>query len=305
VYVAGAQLSAFPSGYIHTTSSPINFTGVVANGTPVTTGPPAFSAVTPGTNVTALVIGSGGSLGTYGTGTIAATTAANLSGTPALPNGTTATTQAANDNSSKLATTQYVNSAVGASGAGVSSLTASGPLAASGSTGAVTVSCPGCAVQLGSLNAATTFTGATGWNRLADVTVPAGSMGSNGTLEICWYGKPTIASGTFYYGVYFGGAWASTTNTAGSTQMVSVGTTSSGGNYHVCLRISNRGATNSQVSDILGVLGSAVINDAEPTATSAYDTTQAQHITLAVNLPNATDSVSNSSMQVHLWPQLP
>jgi hypothetical protein len=34
-------------------------------------------------------------------------TAANLSGTPALPNGTTATTQAANDNSTKLATTAY------------------------------------------------------------------------------------------------------------------------------------------------------------------------------------------------------
>jgi hypothetical protein len=39
-----------------------------------------------------------------------ATTAANLSGTPALPNGTTATTQAAADNSTKLATTAYVDS---------------------------------------------------------------------------------------------------------------------------------------------------------------------------------------------------
>lgn len=36
-------------------------------------------------------------------------TAANLSGTPALPNGTTATTQAAADNSTKLATTAYVD----------------------------------------------------------------------------------------------------------------------------------------------------------------------------------------------------
>jgi hypothetical protein len=36
-------------------------------------------------------------------------TAANLSGTPALPNGTTATTQVAGDNSTKLATTAYVN----------------------------------------------------------------------------------------------------------------------------------------------------------------------------------------------------
>ncbi len=36
-------------------------------------------------------------------------TAANLSGTPALPNGTTATTQSAADNSTKLATTAYVD----------------------------------------------------------------------------------------------------------------------------------------------------------------------------------------------------
>ncbi|MGD0548838.1 MAG: hypothetical protein ABR991_13630, partial [Terracidiphilus sp.] len=35
-------------------------------------------------------------------------TATNLSGTPALPNGTTATTQSANDSSTKLATTAYV-----------------------------------------------------------------------------------------------------------------------------------------------------------------------------------------------------
>lgn len=42
-------------------------------------------------------------------------TAANLSGTPALPNGTTATTQSAGDNSTKLATTAYVDTEIGAS----------------------------------------------------------------------------------------------------------------------------------------------------------------------------------------------
>jgi hypothetical protein len=41
-------------------------------------------------------------------------TAAGLSGTPALPSGTTATTQAANDNSTKVATTAYVATAAGA-----------------------------------------------------------------------------------------------------------------------------------------------------------------------------------------------
>lgn len=41
-------------------------------------------------------------------------TAANLSGTPALPNGVTATSQTAGDNSTKLATTAYVATAVAA-----------------------------------------------------------------------------------------------------------------------------------------------------------------------------------------------
>jgi hypothetical protein len=45
-------------------------------------------------------------------------TAANLSGTPALPNGTTATTQTAGDNSTKIATTAYVATAVAAGGSG-------------------------------------------------------------------------------------------------------------------------------------------------------------------------------------------
>jgi hypothetical protein len=47
-------------------------------------------------------------------------TATGLSGTPALPNGTTATTQTAGDNSTKVATTAYVATAV--SGAGYATL---------------------------------------------------------------------------------------------------------------------------------------------------------------------------------------
>lgn len=46
-------------------------------------------------------------------------TAANLSGTPALPNGTTATTQTAGDNSMKIATTAYADS-VSTPGVGIS-----------------------------------------------------------------------------------------------------------------------------------------------------------------------------------------
>ena len=44
-------------------------------------------------------------------------TAANLSGTPDLPDGTTATTQSASDNSTKLATTAYVDDAISGGGA--------------------------------------------------------------------------------------------------------------------------------------------------------------------------------------------
>ena len=39
-------------------------------------------------------------------------TATNLTGTPALPNGTTATTQTAHDSSTKLATTAYTDAAI-------------------------------------------------------------------------------------------------------------------------------------------------------------------------------------------------
>lgn len=52
--------------------------------------------------------------------------AANLYGTPTLPNGTAAATQSANDNSTKLATTAYVNSPGNISPTGVT-LSGSGP----------------------------------------------------------------------------------------------------------------------------------------------------------------------------------
>lgn len=103
-------------------------TGIVKNTT--TTG--VQSVIVPGTGVEAALqvnIGSAGALvlfngaagtptslvGTNITGTATgftagnATLAANLSGTPALPNGTSATTQSQADNSTKLATTAYAD----------------------------------------------------------------------------------------------------------------------------------------------------------------------------------------------------
>ncbi len=83
------------------------------------------------------ILVSGGALGTPSSGTLTnctfptlnqntTGTAANLSGTPDLPNGTTATTQAGSDNSTKLATTAYADAAAAAGGANVtlSNLTA-------------------------------------------------------------------------------------------------------------------------------------------------------------------------------------
>jgi len=60
--------------------------------------------------ITALSANAIGTLNQSTTGNaLTATTAANLSGTPALPNGVTATTQSAGDNSTNLATTAYAD----------------------------------------------------------------------------------------------------------------------------------------------------------------------------------------------------
>jgi Fe-S cluster assembly scaffold protein SufB len=78
-------------------------------------------------------------------------TASNVSGTPALPNGTTATTQAASDNSTKLATTAYADAAGGGGGAWTNitgSVTVTG---ATVSGGVATVVTPGATVSFSSI----------------------------------------------------------------------------------------------------------------------------------------------------------
>lgn len=82
-------------------------TGVVAYTTnPVFTTP---NLGTPSTLVATNATGTAASL-TVGNATLAA----NLSGTPALPNGTTATTQTTGDNTGKLATDVFVNASIAA-----------------------------------------------------------------------------------------------------------------------------------------------------------------------------------------------
>ena len=78
------------TGNLGTTQGPSSLTGLLKDAAG------SLSAATAGTDY---VIPSGSISGT----------AANLSGTPALPNGVTATTQTAGDNSTKLATTAYTN----------------------------------------------------------------------------------------------------------------------------------------------------------------------------------------------------
>jgi hypothetical protein len=115
----------------------------------------AFSAITGSTNTSAaMLVGTGASIGVTGSGTITATsapysgltgspptwnqnttgTASNVSGTPALPNGVTATTQTVGDNTTKLATDAFVLANAG-SGSGISGLTAGqSPIAGSATT---------------------------------------------------------------------------------------------------------------------------------------------------------------------------
>ena len=111
------------SGPLSGTSA--NFSGnVTVGGQIIGTGPWSVSGPVPGLGLTPLAGTSQAAFDTNGLLTVSENggaavqvakvnsnitgTAANLSGTPALPNGTTATTQSADDNSSKLATTAYV-----------------------------------------------------------------------------------------------------------------------------------------------------------------------------------------------------
>lgn len=109
--------------------SSANFSGnVTVGGQIIGTGPWSVSGPVPGVGLAPLAGTSQAAFDTNGMFTVSENggaavqvakvnsnitgTAANLSGTPALPNGTTATTQGAHDNSTKLATTAYVDSAI-------------------------------------------------------------------------------------------------------------------------------------------------------------------------------------------------
>jgi hypothetical protein len=136
IHILGTDYNA---AFIPTWSSIITAPGFVGPLTgsadslksPATTGLATLTGMGAGTtrnytmpNADATLLYSGGALGTPTSGTLTnctfptlnqntSGTAANLSGTPALPNGTTATTQSQADNSTKLSTTAYVDTGLG------------------------------------------------------------------------------------------------------------------------------------------------------------------------------------------------
>lgn len=95
-------------------SSPVTASGVIAvskanqNANIIYAGPSSGAAAAPAFR--SIVVADVPTLNQSTTGNAAtSTTAGNLSGTPTLPNGTSAATQAAHDNSSKLANTAYAD----------------------------------------------------------------------------------------------------------------------------------------------------------------------------------------------------
>lgn len=133
-------------------------------------------------------------------------TAANLSGTPALPNGTTATTQTTGDNTTKVATDAFV--LANAASAGVSSVAAGGGIAVTGTgagpyTGAVTVSAsaPNRTVTSSPTVASTDMGGqinsnVTGGGTLTIPAISSSVFPANSTLTVVNYSASTEAVST-------------------------------------------------------------------------------------------------------------
>ena len=127
-------------------------------------------------------------------------TAANLSGTPALPSGTTATTQSAGDNSTKLATTAYVDLAALSAPSAQALSTCTTAKTIDWSTGNVFT------LTLTSGNACTlTFTNPSA--KAITIWITNGSSG--GTATVVWptakwfpAGAPTMTTGTAALDVY-------------------------------------------------------------------------------------------------------
>jgi len=153
----------------------------------------SFSQVAGGTNTNALVIGSGGSLGVSGTGTIAAT---SLSAASLLPNTTTAHTQAAGDTSTDVATDAFATAA-GIAIPGFTSKTLASSVSVSANT----------ATQIDSITRTMPSTGGP-----FRVLVGFNYFQSGGVNYDCW-----ISDGTATWGPFEGGVTNNRSSCTGST----------------------------------------------------------------------------------------
>lgn len=132
-------------------------------------------------------------------------TAGNLSGTPALPNGTTATTQAAADNSTKLATTAYADRAAGLGVTGGSVTIAGGTLAGTTCSGTATATDTGITTSGAYSRVIVSYTGdpsaLVGWGSTGGMEFKAWPTASNTiTYRIC----NVTASPITYSSITFG-----------------------------------------------------------------------------------------------------
>ena len=142
-------------------------------------------------------------------------TASNLSGTPALPNGTTATTQTVGDNTTKLATTAFV--LANAAGGGVSSFSGDGALLTnSASTGAVTATL-GTAGAHKWFGNSTGITAAPGYESLTAADIPTLNQNTTGTAANLTGCTPSTAGSVCYWN---GSAWTLLAGNASGTNFL-------------------------------------------------------------------------------------
>lgn len=246
-----------------------------ASGDILTRGAAALGKLTPGTGVnTALAVNVGsagafvvqnGALGTpsSGVGTnLTALTAANISA-GALANGMTATTQAASNNSTSLATTAYVD--------------------------------VNHARILGASSAPVSHTGNTNETILATIPVPAGLMGLNGTIRIDTLWSFSGGNGTRQPIVRFGAAGAGTGGTAygqGSQASTVV-------QMHTMYIIGNKNSASVQKG---GLTAGVLTANATALASSAVNTANASEIVLTMTLANGADTGTLESYIIEFIP---
>jgi len=108
-------------------------------------------------------------------------TASNLSGTPVLPNGTTATTQLQSDGSTKLATTSYVDTGLGTKISTYTSQTAKTVLAAPNAANGTPSFRALVASDIPTLNQSTTGNASTASNLSGTPALPNGTTGTTQT----------------------------------------------------------------------------------------------------------------------------